>query len=60
MALGAFMLHAEAAPNSFSPQALAQHFTSEVMGYAQQPGHLTEGDLAPVQCISPNALKWDC
>ena len=50
------MLHAEAAPNSFSPQALAQHFTTDVMGYVQQPGHLTEGALAPLHCIRPSAL----
>ena len=57
VALGAFMLHAEAAPNSFSPQALAQHFTTDVMGYVQQPGHLTEGVLAPRQCARPT-LPW--
>jgi len=47
VALGAFMLHAEAAPSSFSAQALAQHFTTDVLAYVQQPGHLTRGAAAP-------------
>lgn len=45
VALGAFMLHAEAAPESFSGQALAQHFTTGVLAYVQQSGHLTRGAL---------------
>jgi len=56
VALGAFMLHAEAAPSSFSAQALAQHFTTDVLAYVQQPGHLTRG-AAPRAGPASSALE---
>jgi len=43
LALGAMLLHAQAAPSSASPSYLKSHFTSDILQYITQPGHTTSG-----------------
>ena len=37
------LLHAQAAPSSASPSYLKSHFTTDILQYITQPGHMTSG-----------------
>jgi len=56
LALGAMLLHAQAAPTSASPSYLKSHFTTDILQYIAQPGHMTSGAARAAAARKPRSL----